>query len=407
MNKNKLLSLVFSFFVFIPVSLATSGACSNHGGVSCSTTPDIDNSPICNDGWKDSTTNYWNLAECKDYLCQSQVVLRDSLIQKAKDSGSLDIGVSKLCSGTGGFSSLSMCMSLRQQEINAVYNSINSQVYAARSICYSNTQSNSCGINSTLNSSDGKCYCNTNFTWSTQMKSCISLSDSCKETYGLNSQSVGGIQSDSSFSCVCSTGYIFNYSKTACIGSTTNTSIISDKQSTPNNSTNISSFSDVLSSYKYITAIGFVKQKNIVNGYSDGTYKPDNKINRAEFTKILINYKFPDADKTQKNCFKDVEGWYEPYVCFAKNKGIIEGYLDGTFKPERNITVPEALKITLLATQDKVSNVVSGEWYQKYLFYANLNNLMPQEWQNISYEITRGEMAEHILRLSNLTDPKI
>ncbi len=47
-------------------------------------------------------------------------------------------------------------------------------------------------------------------------------------------------------------------------------------------------FTDVGKGYQYETAIEFVKTKGIVNGYADGTFKPEQTINRAEFTKILI-----------------------------------------------------------------------------------------------------------------------
>jgi hypothetical protein len=42
-----------------------SGACSYHGGVNCSTGPDIDGSVVCNDGWRDSTVSYYSVVECR------------------------------------------------------------------------------------------------------------------------------------------------------------------------------------------------------------------------------------------------------------------------------------------------------------------------------------------------------
>lgn len=166
--------------------------------------------------------------------------------------------------------------------------------------------------------------------------------------------------------------------------------------------TSSSSFSDVPTFYKYAAAIIFVKDDNIVSGYPDGTFKPENKINRAEFTKILVNYQFPNADLTLHGCFSDVSGWSEPYICYAKQKGIIDGYPDGTFKPEQSITVPEVLKISLLATQGAVTGDSSGVWYEKYVNFADSHGLKLSEWTSLGYQITRGEMAELIDRINSV-----
>jgi len=131
-------------------------------------------------------------------------------------------------------------------------------------------------------------------------------------------------------------------------------------------------FTDVTYTNKYYTALKYLKDNGIVGGYSDGSYKPDNKINRAEFTKIIIG-----AVTTQEaltNCaanytkvgdynvtlFPDVvfvmvggnePSWFFDYVCVAKFNGIIKGYSDGTFKPDRNINFAEAAKIVTNAME--------------------------------------------------------
>src|SRR5690606_993845 len=49
---------------FIPSALATSGACSGHGGVDCSSSPTLYGNVICNDGWTGSSVLYSSVAEC-------------------------------------------------------------------------------------------------------------------------------------------------------------------------------------------------------------------------------------------------------------------------------------------------------------------------------------------------------
>lgn len=161
-------------------------------------------------------------------------------------------------------------------------------------------------------------------------------------------------------------------------------------------------FDDVDESHDYAEAITFVKGNGIVQGYSDGTYRPENPINRAEFTKILIEAAFPGETFVGEDCFSDIaaDQWYAPYVCFAKKEGIISGYSDGSFKPGQSINIAEALKITLETYFDVPD--VSGEWYEKYTQYAEESGLWLSEWASPSEDLTRGAMAELIYRIYSL-----
>jgi|GEM_PF-6218870 len=154
-------------------------------------------------------------------------------------------------------------------------------------------------------------------------------------------------------------------------------------------------FTDVDANYAYKTAVDYVKSAGIVEGYADGTFKPNSKINRAEFTKIMITALKHNPQTFWNKCFPDVQTeWFAPYVCYAKNSEIINGYQDGKFKPNNNITVPEALKIVLEGFKKNVPEA-SGAWYQKYVNYAQSNGQMLTGWtNNLNHEVTRGEMAE-------------
>ncbi len=102
---------------------------------------------------------------------------------------------------------------------------------------------------------------------------------------------------------------------------------------------------DDITDTTYETAIIYLKNKKIVKGYDDGSFKPTQKINRAEFTKIIIEAAFPNQ-ATGENCFSDITNeWFAPYVCFAKEKGIVNGYENNTFNPSQNINFAEASKI--------------------------------------------------------------
>ena len=125
-------------------------------------------------------------------------------------------------------------------------------------------------------------------------------------------------------------------------------------------------FSDVSTSHKNLAAILFLYSKGIVGGYSDGTFKPDKTINRAELLKILvegIGLK-PSVDE-HNNCFPDVKNeWYAPYVCYAKTANWISGYPDGNFKPEKSINKVEALKMLLNSQGYIVTDEVSEKPFE-------------------------------------------
>lgn len=111
-------------------------------------------------------------------------------------------------------------------------------------------------------------------------------------------------------------------------------------------------YSDVAIDHVNHRAINLVTLEEIIEGYPDGTFRPDSPINRAELTKIAVVASF-DSDivldsETYNNCFDDVtDQWYAPYICYAAEQGWIQGYDDGTFRPANNVNRVEAMKILL------------------------------------------------------------
>jgi len=89
-----------------------------------------------------------------------------------------------------------------------------------------------------------------------------------------------------------------------------------------------------------------------IDGYPDNTFKPLGYLTRAEaaviFSKILVNKM---ENKTYTSKFSDVKSndWYNNYVCFLSEQGILNGYPDGTFKPNANITRAELVSIVAKA----------------------------------------------------------
>jgi len=83
----------------------------------------------------------------------------------------------------------------------------------------------------------------------------------------------------------------------------------------------------------------------IAEGYLDGSFKPDNAITRAEFSELVNNvFSFTE---TAEILYMDVpsDAWYYPVIEKAKAAGYIEGYTDGTIKPDGKITRQEVAVI--------------------------------------------------------------
>lgn len=88
-------------------------------------------------------------------------------------------------------------------------------------------------------------------------------------------------------------------------------------------------------------------EKGLVNGYEDGTFRPDNNISRAEFM-ALVNRAFSYQEKAEID-YKDVkdDAWYADVVRIACAAGYISGYQDGTVKPDTPISRQEAAVIIM------------------------------------------------------------
>ncbi len=105
-------------------------------------------------------------------------------------------------------------------------------------------------------------------------------------------------------------------------------------------------FADFTRSHWAYTAVDYLRNKGIISGYTDGSFRPGNNITRAEFIKLVsvafnINYDNAESD------FKDVSGdeWFACFVAAAYQHGIVTGDENGCFNPADNITRQDAAVI--------------------------------------------------------------
>ena len=104
-------------------------------------------------------------------------------------------------------------------------------------------------------------------------------------------------------------------------------------------------FADVPMNQWYANAVTTLAGMGVINGYPDGTFKPDAPITRAEFVTMATN--FAKADKGTACSFADVPEnmWYYGAIAGATENGWISGYPDGTFGPDRYITRAEVTSV--------------------------------------------------------------
>lgn len=361
MRKTLLISsiILLSILLFTPFTEASAGACSDHDGVNCAIGPDQDNSAICNDYWHDSTVNYWDLEECKYYLCPAQSALWEILVEKAESEGYLELGTS-VCeqlgiptTGVEGYTTLFECLDL-QSDVNAqIYESIFVQVNDLRSACYydvTEIQSSGCGLNSY--EVNGKCSCYEGYIWASSDPTdldCIAI-----ETL----------------------------------------------------------FSDVSFDHSNYNAIKYLYDIGIIQGYPDGTFGPNNAVNRAELLKILIEgiNVTPDAN-LYNTCFPDVNNeWFAPYVCYAKELNWVEGYPDGTFKPSQTVIKVEAIKMLLNSQNIEIpssvtiapyNDVLFGQWFTPFISKAKELGVLEEMGLNYypADDMIRASISENLYRL--------
>lgn len=125
------------------------------------------------------------------------------------------------------------------------------------------------------------------------------------------------------------------------------------------------SFSDVPDNSVHFAAIEYLKSKGVISGYPDGTFQPNKNINRAETLKILLLGTGTSLDSAQNIAFPDVHSgdWFYPYVRRAYELKIVEGYPDGLFKPENFINLAESLKVILLSFQANLPDTITLDPY--------------------------------------------
>lgn len=135
-------------------------------------------------------------------------------------------------------------------------------------------------------------------------------------------------------------------------------------------------YTDVSEADSYCEAAERLSELGIINGYTDGSFRPYSSVTREEFAKMIVcamdKKDDAQATSTETSKFYDVArgSWSIPYISYISEKGIIKGYVDGSFGPKNNINYAEAATILcrLLGYDEKS---VGYYWPSNYISKAN------------------------------------
>jgi hypothetical protein len=145
-------------------------------------------------------------------------------------------------------------------------------------------------------------------------------------------------------------------------------------------------------------------RRSVIGGYPDGEFKGSRLVNRAEAAKFLLLARLDSVSPISNNGqFPDVanDQWYTSFVVTAANRGIINGYPDGMFRPANTVNTAEFLKMLVLTFDLEYnlpfsySDVPSDAWFALYAGVAQEYDLFPARTQSLRPDsaMSREEVA--------------
>lgn len=171
----------------------------------------------------------------------------------------------------------------------------------------------------------------------------------------------------------------------------------------PAGAANATRFSDVADNYT-ATAIETLRLMGVLDGYSDGTFRPNAALTRAQFCKMAV-YAMDGSSELGRystvTIFPDVKPsfWASSYINMAAKKSIIAGFADGKFKPNQTVTAGQAVTILMRGLGYKDEDM-GGVWPQSYMAEAQTNGLLKSTGITSAYAgLTRAQAAKLFLNL--------
>ena len=148
-------------------------------------------------------------------------------------------------------------------------------------------------------------------------------------------------------------------------------------------------FTDLGENQWYESAVRYAYTHGIMQGTSATTFVPGKSLTRAEAVQVLYNME-GKPEGSGNSTFPDlVYEWYKPAIAWAESNGVVDGYEDGTFRPDQPVTRQEfaqmmynyaAYKGYDLSAQGDLNSFPDGdsvqEWALPAMLWANGNALI-------------------------------
>ncbi|MCL1816497.1 MAG: S-layer homology domain-containing protein [Clostridiales bacterium] len=166
----------------------------------------------------------------------------------------------------------------------------------------------------------------------------------------------------------------------------------------------VADFTDVAGlNAQEMAAIEKLHSLGVVQGYPDGTFRPQQAVTRAEMAKIMCAYSGADELLADRSAFSDVaaKDWYYAWVNRAADNNWVNGYADGAYKPQESVTQQEALAMLLRMQDVETSHFI---WPADYIQYGQELDMFAGFNFNASAQASRLIICRMIYNLAEDKD---
>jgi secreted trypsin-like serine protease len=136
-------------------------------------------------------------------------------------------------------------------------------------------------------------------------------------------------------------------------------------------------FSDVPQNYVFSSYINTLKSEGIISGFEDGTFRPEQNVTRGELAKFIAkagNYELNTYGNTPSFSDVDSSNTFYSLINTLKGYGVINGFEDGTFKPDTPVTRGELAKFIVNGFDKAFEKNFTNNRGKTYLYGADQNN---------------------------------
>jgi len=163
-------------------------------------------------------------------------------------------------------------------------------------------------------------------------------------------------------------------------------------------------FEDVEGDYE--EAVNVLTALGVVTGYEDGTFRPERIVTRAEMAKLIVEILgYGDLVSGAKSNFADTQGhWADPWIALAAGRGLVIGTGDGNFTPDRQVSYDEAITMVVraLGYTDDCNELKNMTWPTNFKVKASELDLLDGV-KSLAGGADRGGVAQLLFNALNAT----